>query len=87
MNGDFELQVSWERGCHGDEEPCRFWLGAREVEVIEVLDLWPSEEYRYFKLRGDDDGVYILRHDHRTDRWELTLFDSGKRDDTRLSST
>jgi hypothetical protein len=33
-------------------------------------------EHRYFKVRGDDTGTYILRHDARADRWELTLFES-----------
>jgi hypothetical protein len=43
--------------------------------------------HRYFKVRVGDGGVYILRHDTARDQWELTLFDSGRRDETRLSST
>jgi hypothetical protein len=29
------------------------------------------------QVRGDDDGVYILRHDSAADRGELTMFQRG----------
>lgn len=65
----------------------RFYLGERCVEATEVLDRWLDPAHRYFKLLGDDNGVYILRHSTSEDAWELTLFDSGTRQETRLSST
>lgn len=74
-------------GYRGDEEPRRFWLGEREVAVEDVIDRWYEPEYRYYKVQGDDRGVYILRHDFESDHWDLTLFDSAARDETRLSST
>jgi RNA 3'-terminal phosphate cyclase len=52
-----------------------------------AVDRWLDPRHRYFKVRGDDGGIYILRHDTARDRWELTLFDSGTRDETRLPST
>jgi hypothetical protein len=52
-----------------------------------VLDRWIDPAHRYFKLRGDDGGIYILRYSASEDAWELTLFDSGSRDESRLSST
>jgi len=51
------------------------------------VDRWLAPEHRYFKVRGDDGGVYILRQDVAKDIWEMTLFDSGTRTETRLSST
>jgi len=60
-----------------EEMPHRFWLGAREVGVVDVLDRWLAADHRYFKIRGDDGDVYILRHDLATGRWELTLFHRG----------
>ena len=83
----FELQVACYSGHRADEEPRRFWFGRRTVEVTEVLDRWLDPEHRYFKVRGNDAVVYILRQDTATDRWELTLFDRGTRGDTQLSST
>jgi hypothetical protein len=74
-------------GYRGEETPIRFYLGERCVQVQEILDRWLAPTHRYFKLRGDDNGIYILRHSTRENFWEMTLFDSGTRDDTRLSSS
>ncbi len=81
------IRVECYAGHPGEEVPRRFFLGKRRVEIVDVLDRWLDPEHRYFKVRGDDGGVYILRHDMPRAVWEMTLFDSGTRDDTRLSST
>jgi hypothetical protein len=72
---------------HGQEAPRRFFIGQREIAVTATLDRWLDPEHSYFKLRGSDGGIYILRHEVRAGRWELILFDSGTREETRLSST
>lgn len=81
------VRVECYAGHRAEETPLRFFLGDRPIEAVEILDRWLSPEHRYFKLRGDDGAVYILRHDVVHERWELTLFDSGRRSATRLSST
>lgn len=81
------MKVECYAGYRGEETPRRFYLGKRCVEVMDVLDRWLDPEYRYFKLRGNDNGIYILRHSIRGDSWEMTLFNSGTRDNSRLSST
>jgi hypothetical protein len=73
---DFGIRVECYAGYRGEQEPQRFWLGEHPVAVVEILDRWLSPEHRYFKIRGDDAGTYILRHDTHADRWELTLFES-----------
>lgn len=83
----FDVRVECYAGFRGEEEPRRFRLGGREVAVEEVVDRWYEPEHRYFKVRGDDHGAYILRHDFESDHWEITLFDSAAKDETRLSST
>jgi hypothetical protein len=55
--------------------------------VEEVLDQWLAPEHRYFRLRGDDGGVYVVRYDIAADRWEWPLVDSGRPPDTSLPST
>ena len=70
------LQVQCYAGYRGEEKPRRFTLGTRNIEVLEVIDQWLAPDHRYFKLRGDDEGIYILRHDVTTGRWELTLYDA-----------
>lgn len=72
---DFGIRVECYAGYRGEQEPRRFWLGGRAVAVVEILDRWLAPGLRYFKVRGDDAGTYILRHDAQTDSWELTLFE------------
>ena len=81
------VKVECYAGYRAEETPLRFYPGERCIEVTEVLDRWLDPAHRYFKLRGDDNGIYILRHSSDEDCWQMILFDSGTRDDTRLSST
>ncbi len=70
----FILSVECYAGYRGEQTPLRFFIGAREVQVVELLDCWLSPGHRYFKVKGDDEGVYILRHDATAMVWELTHF-------------
>jgi len=81
------IRVECYAGHRADTEPRRLFIGAREVAVTEVIDRWLDPAHRYFKVRGDDGGIYLIRQDTLTDQWALTLFDSGRREETRLSST
>lgn len=78
MTSSMTLRVECYAGHRGEETPRRFYLGPRRVEVVDVVDRWHAPDHRYFKLRGDDGATYILRHDTPSDRWELTMFDSGQ---------
>ena len=81
------LRVECYAGHRADTEPRRLHIGQREVLVTEIIDRWLDPRHRYFKLRGDDGGIYLLRQDTIEDCWEMTRYDSGRRDETRLSST
>lgn len=70
------LHVECYAGYRGEETPRRFTIGKRSIEVLEVIDQWLAPDHRYFKIKGNDEGIYILRHDVVSDRWELTLFDA-----------
>lgn len=59
---------------YGESVPTGFKLGAATFSVREVIDRWPGEHYSYFKVRADDEALYILRHDKIAAQWELTLF-------------
>jgi len=73
--GDGEmLQVECYAGHRGEETPRALVLGDRRVEVVELLDRWLAPDHRYFKLRGDDGDVYIVRHSESAGEWELTMF-------------
>lgn len=77
-----EIQVQCYAGYRGEETPRTFWIGTRPVAVVEVLDRWLAPDHRYFKVAGDDGGVYILRHDPALDRWEMTLYQTVRKGGT-----
>lgn len=85
MESGFAVQVECYAGYRGGQEPRRFHLGERTIEAAEIIDQWQGPDYRYFKLRGNDGAIYILRHDEPADRWEMTMFDTGAHG--RLSSS
>jgi hypothetical protein len=68
------VRVECYAGYRGEETPRRFWLGDNEVKVKEVLDRWMAPDHRYFKVLGDDQAVYILRHDEALWKWDLTFY-------------
>ena len=69
-----QIRVDCYAGYRGEETPRRFRIDQRKIEVMEVVDRWLAPDYRYFKLSGDDDGVYIIRHDHLSETWEMTFY-------------
>lgn len=73
-----DVSVECESGYDGEETPCCFRLCARPRLVTQVLDRWLAGDYRNFKVKGDDGGLYVLRHVMTADRWELTLYAGGE---------
>jgi hypothetical protein len=61
-------------GHRGEQTARALILGDRRIAVAEVLDAWLAPDYRYFKLRGADGDTYLVRHDERSNTWELTMF-------------
>jgi len=68
------IRVECYAGYRGEETPRRFWLGSRQIEVRDIQDRWLAPDYRYFKLAGDDDSVYIIRHNMESLAWELIFY-------------
>ncbi|MEJ2344934.1 MAG: hypothetical protein P8076_11840 [Gammaproteobacteria bacterium] len=81
------IRVECYAGYRGEEAPRRFFLGDQAIAVEEVLDRWLAPDHRYFKVRGDDGAIYILRHDERRARWELTLYHSRRLNELQPSSS
>lgn len=79
MSDALAIRVECYAGHRGEQEPRRLFVGEHGIEVEEILDRWLAPDHRYFKLRGDDGGIYILRHDGVHDRWELTTYERGAR--------
>jgi hypothetical protein len=68
------MRVECYAGYRGEERPLRLFLNQRRIEVVEVIDQWYGPDYRYCKVRGDDDNVYLLRQTMANEDWELTMF-------------
>ncbi len=68
------IRVECYAGYRGEETPRCFWLGAKKIEVQDVLDRWMAPDHRYFKVLGRDKAVYILRHDAVSWDWDLTFY-------------
>lgn len=69
-----KIKVECYAGHRGDETPRRLMFDDRSIEVIEIMDRWLGPDHRYFKLKGSDEAVYIIRQDIPTHVWELTLY-------------
>ena len=68
------IRVECHAGPRGEESPRRFYLGANEIAIVDIVDRWLGPNLRYFKVRAAERDVYILRHDNQTQQWEITLF-------------
>ncbi len=72
-----KLKVECYSGHKADERPLRFTAQAPNactLEVKEVLDQWYGVGYQCFKVRADDNNLYILKHHAKEDLWTLESF-------------
>ena len=74
-----EIKVDCYAGYRGEETPRIIRFESHKIEVKKVLDRWLDPNHRYFKIRGDDEGIYIIRHDTNSGVWELTFYQEAQR--------
>ena len=62
------------------ERPLSFEYEGLEHKVVEIVDRWYEANkiagrptYDYFKVRSDQGGIYILRHNRMHDVWSVLL--------------
>ena len=70
------VRVECYSGYKADERPVRVHLGERSLMVKEVQDKWYSPGVTYFRLKAEDNNVYILKHEEAQDVWILEAFRS-----------
>jgi hypothetical protein len=73
-----KIEVECYSGYKLNERPKSFILGGRKFSIIEILDCWYGFDHIYFKVRADENNIYILRYDERADVWTLELFRNMK---------
>ena len=76
-NRRVELRVECYAGARGDETPRRLVIDGRPLDVAQVVDRWLTPDHRFFRIRGGDGAVYVLRQDVVCLAWELTREASG----------
>jgi len=69
-----QIQVDCYSGYRGEETPRRIRMASQNIRVIEVVDRWLAPDHRYFKILGDDEATYIIRHDPVSAVWELVFY-------------
>ncbi len=69
-----KIRVECYSGYRGEETPRAVFMGSRKIEVVDILDQWLSPDHRYFKIRGSDQSIYIIRNDSITLEWSLTYY-------------
>jgi hypothetical protein len=71
-----KLQVDCHSAQGAAARPVRFRLAEHEYLVEEVIDQWHGASDRYFKVRADDDNLYVLRRETSTPEgpWHLESF-------------
>lgn len=72
------IKVESYSGYKGDEEPRRFILGQTVIEIEEIVDRWYQVESKpewpranYFRVRGSDQRLYMIKHDLESGEWYL----------------
>ena len=73
------VRVHCYAGYKGEERPLSFELKGKRITVEEILDQWVGTNHRYFKIRGSDRHLYILRYDIEKDQWEVEFTETTKR--------
>ena len=61
-----------------NERPVAFSISNCRYKIEEIIDRWYGEGSRYFKIKADDDNIYLLKYDERMDRWEWVFYQNPK---------
>jgi hypothetical protein len=71
------IQVECYAGYRGEETPRYIRMATYKIEVKEVVDRWIAPDHRYFKVIGEDDAIYIIRHETASWQWELVFYQAA----------
>jgi hypothetical protein len=56
--------------------PRRIGFAGAMQDVAEILDQWPGQDHRYFRVRTADNARFLLRFDEVDRAWSLVLFEA-----------
>ena len=73
------FKVECYTGSKLQENPVAFILRDSRYKVEEIIDRWYGEGSSYFKVKADDENIYLLKYYKRTDHWEWVFYQNPKR--------
>ena len=59
--------------------PASFRLNRRTYKVVEVMDRWYGESLAYFKIKADDENIYLLKNDRSKNLWDLVFYQNPRK--------
>ncbi len=73
---DMRVQVECYSAYKAEERPVRFRIEGHDYHVQEVVDQWYGPHHAWYKVRGNDGHLYILKRDMSRPEgsWELVSF-------------
>jgi hypothetical protein len=74
------VEMQTYSGFKADERPTGFRLNGRCYQIEEICDQWLGPDSSYFKVRANDQNLYIFEHRMASDEWSLASFRSRERD-------
>ena len=73
------FKVECYTGSKLQENPVAFVLRDNRYKVEEIIDRWYGEGSSYFKVKADDDNIYLLKYDKRSSHWEWVFYQDPKK--------
>ena len=68
------LKVECYTDSQFQENPVTFIMKESRYKVEEIIDRWYGEGSSYFKVKADDDNIYLLKYDKRSSQWEWVFY-------------
>lgn len=76
------VECFWEND--SNRRPTAFSLMGRPYKVKEIIDTWHAKVAVYFKVKAEDDNIYLLKYDERQEKWDLVFFQNPRKLDILL---
>jgi hypothetical protein len=65
------IKVIAYSGYKGNERPLSFIAGDLRHEVRSIISMWAEPEWDCFRVIADDERVYTLRWNRKSDQWTM----------------
>lgn len=73
------IKVDCCAGYSVDKGPAEFSLMDQPYKVEEIIDRWYGKGAVYFKVRANDQNIYLLKHDEHQSQWDLVFYQNPEK--------